>query len=236
MIEILIVAPTRYYRDCLAGCLRHVGGFDVVATGAAPRDVEEELSALGRGVVLVDVADSPADSGAVVSLAARSPGLRVVVLGVSEDESEILAYAEMGTAGYVTRNHSIDELVRTIESAAAGELRCSPRIAAALSRRVAQLAAEVEQDGKPELLSAREAEITELLAQGLSNQEIAHRLCIALATVKNHVHNILEKLHVRGRADAGAWARCVLDRSALLRLPATGSARENGERAAPHRG
>ena len=218
MIDVVIVTPTRFYREGLALVLQHVGGFEVVSTAAAPEEISTDLAGFDRGVVLLDVAGSPDGPETVVSVGARNPALRIVALGVPDREADIITYAEVGAAGYLTREHSIAELVRTVESAATGELRCSPRVAAALCRRVAELSAELQPSGPPGLLSRRETEITELLEQGLSNQEISRRLCIALATVKNHVHNILCKLELRGRADAAAWARQQrLEHSALLR-------------------
>jgi DNA-binding NarL/FixJ family response regulator len=221
MIKLIIVAATRFYREGLALVLRNVNGFAVVSTLARPEELEPEPSGSERVVVLLDIADLQDGPSVVISLRARNPGLRIIALGVSELECDIVAYAELGVAGYLTRNHSISELVRTVESVAIGEMRCSPRVAAALSRRVAQLSAELQPGPNAGVLSRREAEVAVLLEQGLSNQEIARQLCIALATVKNHVHNILDKLGLPGRAAAAAWARQQrLDHSALMRSTA----------------
>ncbi|GAA4842563.1 LuxR C-terminal-related transcriptional regulator [Saccharopolyspora rosea] len=208
MIQIVIIAPARFYREGLAVALEDANGFGVVATLARPEDFDPEFAVRGRAVVLLDVADLADGLDAVARLRQRSPGLPIIALGVCEHEADIIAYAEIGTAGFLTRNHSIAELVRTVESAANGELHCSPRVAAALSRRVTELSDEFR-PGSPhaDLLSRREAEVAVLLEQGLSNQEIVRRLCIALPTVKNHVHNILDKLGLRCRAAAAAWAR-----------------------------
>lgn len=217
MIEILVVAPTRFCREGLVLILQNIGGFEVIATFSRPEDIAAEPAGHQRGVILFDVTSISDGPGAVSSLAVHHPGWQIVVLGVSEDEVDIITYAEMGAAGYLTREHSIAELGHTIESAATGELRCSPRVAAALSRRVAELSAELQPSGQFELLSHREVEIVQLLEQGLSNQEISRQLCIALATAKNHVHNILAKLGLRDRGDVAAWARRQrLDHSVLL--------------------
>jgi two-component system, NarL family, nitrate/nitrite response regulator NarL len=218
MIELIIVAATRFYREGLALALKDVDGFEVIAALARTEEVEPDLAARNHGVVLLDVADLQDGPSAVITLRTRNPGLQIIALGLSQLEYDIVAYAETGTAGYLTRDHSISELVRTIESVANGELRCSPRAAAALSRRVAELSAELQPSSHARLLSRREAEVAVLLEQGLSNQEISRQLCIALATVKNHVHNILDKLGLRGRAAAAAWVRQQhLDHSALIR-------------------
>jgi DNA-binding NarL/FixJ family response regulator len=134
-------------------------------------------------------------------------GLRVVALGVTETEPEIIAFAEAGVSGYLTRDASIPELVATIEAVARNELICPPRITAALMHRVATLAVDRRVTTPSFPLSPRELEVVALIDAGLSNQEIAGKLYISLATVKNHVHNILEKLDVATRADAAAWLR-----------------------------
>ena len=101
----------------------------------------------------------------------------------------------------------MDELVAALESVACGDLICSPSAAGALLRRVATLAHERPQDDRLALLSRREREVVGLIADGLSNKQIAHHLYIELATVRNHVHNILGKLGVHRRGEAAALIR-----------------------------
>ncbi|CAM04267.1 two component transcriptional regulator, LuxR family [Saccharopolyspora erythraea NRRL 2338] len=215
MVEVVVIAETRFYREGLALALHQAGNFDVVAA-AAPAAIRQAPGERSR-VVLLDVGHSADGPSAVAALRAGNPQMRIVAMGVSEGEADIVAYAEAGAAGYLTRDNSVAELVSAIDSAAKGEVRCSPRIAAVLSRRVAELAGELQPAGSDHGLSRREVEIAVLIEQGLSNQEIAHRLCIALATVKNHVHNILEKLGLHARADAAAWTRRQrLDHNALV--------------------
>ncbi|MDQ5821587.1 MAG: response regulator transcription factor, partial [Actinomycetota bacterium] len=156
---------------------------------------------------LLDVAggDGP---GVVRSLLAKAPGTMVVALGVTEADDDVLPLAEAGVAGYVTRDGTVDDLLATVESVAAGETICSPRITATLLRRVALLARDRGAAAEAKRgLTHREREIVDLIDEGLSNKEIAVRLRIELATVKNHVHNILDKLHVRRRAEAAAAVR-----------------------------
>jgi two-component system, NarL family, nitrate/nitrite response regulator NarL len=127
-------------------------------------------------------------------------GAEVVALAVTETEEEILDYARAGASGYVARGASLNELVSTVESVSRGEILCSPRIAAALFKRAGALA----NDSRAPLhrLTRRETEIVGLVARGLSNKQIAQRLFIEVATVKNHLHNIFEKLQVRSRIEA----------------------------------
>ncbi len=217
MTSVALVAPARFYREGLAIALQSTGSFDVSAS-AALADVEFDAGEPLPHILLLDITDRPDSADKIGQVHATRPDLRVIALGVAEDEHEILACTEAGAAGYATPEDSVAELARTIDSVARGEMRCSPRIAAALSRRVAELAAERPPTSAIPQLSPRETEIAVLLKQGLSNQEISRELCIALATVKNHVHSILEKLDLPGRADAAAWVRRQgLDRAAIIR-------------------
>ncbi len=130
-----------------------------------------------------------------------------MALAVSEVESDVLAWAEAGVVGYVPREASLEDLVSTIEAVVRGELRCSPRIAATLFRRVTKLSANRRHTPQGIHLTPRELEILDLIDHGLSNKQIAGKLGIEVATVKNHVHNILEKLQVNRRGEAAARMR-----------------------------
>jgi DNA-binding NarL/FixJ family response regulator len=107
----------------------------------------------------------------------------------------------------VSREGSLEDLISALDSVSRGELLCPPRIAAGLRRRVAALAAARAPVGPRGHLTRREAEVAGLIDAGLSNKQIAQRLCIEVPTVKNHVHNILEKLQVHRRGEAAAMLR-----------------------------
>jgi two-component system nitrate/nitrite response regulator NarL len=201
MTRVLIVASIRLYREGIAQLLNAHGEFTVVGTESAGRDAMERIDETAPDVVLVDM-DIPdlADTAAVFT--SRSPRIPVVAIGITESDAEVLACAEMGMAGYVTRESSIEELVAALQGAAGGELICSPRTAGILIRRVAELAADRQRDGSVGLLTQREREVAMLMCEHLSNKEIASRLFIEVATVKNHVHNVLDKLRVHRRTDA----------------------------------
>jgi DNA-binding NarL/FixJ family response regulator len=110
-------------------------------------------------------------------------------------------------AGYVSREGSLHDLVAAIDSAARGEMLCTPRVAATLLRRVSSLAAERPPAQPFARLTNRQLEIVRLIEQGLTNKEIARRLCIELPTVKNHLHNIFEKLDVHRRGELASVVR-----------------------------
>src|SRR5439155_9160664 len=204
MTRILIVGDIRLYRDGLAEILGR--RFDVVGTAAGADETLARADALAPDVVLLDLARASALDTLRALVAAGSPP-RVVALAVPDAEREVIDCAEAGVAGFVTREGSIADVTATIESVARGEAIFSPKVAATLLRRVAALAAERAPGPDAGHLTSRELEIVSLIDEGLSNKEIATRLHIELPTVKNHVHNILEKLNVSRRAEAAAIVR-----------------------------
>lgn len=211
MIKLLIVADIRLYREGLAGVLDRQDQFRVAGTAADAEGAFTELRGGQPDVVLVDMAmpDGLETARAIIDLA---PAVKVVALSVAETERDVLACAEAGMAGYVPRQGSLADLIAALECAARGEALCSPRVAAGLLRRVAALAATQPKGLAQAHLTAREREILQLLDGGLANKEIAQRLGIEVATVKNHVHNILEKLQVHRRGEAAARARVIQPR------------------------
>jgi two-component system, NarL family, nitrate/nitrite response regulator NarL len=206
MIRVAIVADTRLYREGLAQVLNRDSRLSVVATAARQEDALAALPQLEADVILVDMA-MPDGRSVVRVILERAPLGRVIALGVVEDDDDVLGCVEAGVAGYVPREASIDDLVTVIESVARGEAICSPRVAGSLLRRVAALAAGRGGELPRAHLTTREREIIRLIDQGLSNKEIASDLGIEVATVKNHVHNILEKLQVHRRGEAAARVR-----------------------------
>lgn len=204
--EVVVVAEVRFYREGLAGLLRDAGGFSVLATATGADEARPLLRALEPDLVVV-AADPAARPELVRAIAACLPAARMVVIGVADDHPDVLPLAEAGVAGYVTSDASAEELVAVVRSVARGEASCPPRITAALLQRVASLARNRRVETKAGSLTARELEIVALIDRGMSNKQIAADLRIEVATVKNHVHNILEKLHVARRGQAAAAVR-----------------------------
>ena len=205
-ISLVVIAPVRFYRDGLAALFAERDGFAVAATAVDREDGLARIRERSPDIVLVALAPSTGPT-LVREIVATAPDTSVIVLGVRDDDPEVLPLAEAGAAGYVTTEASADELVHVVEGVARGEMPCSPLLAATLLRRVAVLAQERGIPPSLASLTAREREIVALIDEGLSNKEIAHDLSIEVTTVKNHVHNILEKLNVRRRADAAALMR-----------------------------
>jgi DNA-binding NarL/FixJ family response regulator len=204
--NILIVDDCTLYRENLAAVF-------VLNGIAAPRvawDLPSLVLALEDAepsVVLLNMATR----GSHLLLRAAmdiSPNMRVIVVGTSEDdESEIVACAEAGVAGYHMRTDSLEDLLVLIHNVAAGKSSCPPRVSAVLLRRLSTLASQPQPAVRELALTARETQILTMLELGRSNRDIATQLRIAVHTVKNHVHSLLTKLGVSTRAEAAARSR-----------------------------
>ena len=205
--DVFVLIHVRLYRDGIADALDRDARFRVVGTAGSLYDAQAQLDALDQppDVVLVDLG-LPEGTGAARLLHSGSPAISIVALAVREADDEVILWAEAGVAGLVSRDATLAEVLDAVDGAARNEVHTSPAVAAVLLRRVASLAHERPAVGGPSL-TRREREVLGLIERGLSNKEIAGSLRIEVPTVKNHVHNILEKLGVVRRMEAVSAAR-----------------------------
>jgi len=220
-VRLLIIGEVGLYREALAGSLGRDERFEVVAVAAGVKEAVELLEHMDAEILLLDTCLLDG-TDAVRELASAAPRVKLVALAVPEIEREVIALAEAGASAYVTPDGSIEDLASVVDCVERGEVISSPGMVAGLFRRVAALARERRLDPIEEKLTARELEVLRLIEEGLSNKEIAAALSIELPTVKNHVHRILEKLHVHRRSEAAARAR----RHGLGRLSAVEKAED----------
>jgi DNA-binding NarL/FixJ family response regulator len=196
--SVFIVADVRIYRDGLAESLSTQPQLTVLGTSASRADARERVRQLRPDVVLIDVATR--ESLELISdLRAGLVDAKILALAVEESAPDIIQCAEAGAAGYVSAEASMTELVKAIGRITDGELICPPQIAAKLFGRISH--AEPLPAG-PQKLTSRERQVLSCIRHGNSNKEIAQTLHISEATVKNHVHHVLEKLAVTTRAQA----------------------------------
>jgi DNA-binding NarL/FixJ family response regulator len=226
-LRVLIVSDVRVVQEGLHSVLAGREEVDVVST-VDTMHAREVSARLHPDVVLFDAARH--DSVELLKdLVASAPNSRVVAFGVKETDEEILALAAAGTAGYVCNSAESSDVVRVLEQVMCDELPCSPRAAASLYRRVAALSrgdtdpvgvgghgtatgnGHVNGNGHVRTvpLSRRELQIAHLIDCGLTNKQIGRELGIEAATVKNHVHNMCEKLDVHRRGEAAARIRAI---------------------------
>lgn len=212
VVRTAIVSEDRLFRDGLVKLLADREGVEsqVSLMGAAER--WEDIVALNEkqsiDVVLLDYKLFRHAAMPLPSLSSGTNPVKAIWIGVPDHENDIIPCLESGAAGYVPADASVDDLVHIVKAVANGNSWCSDRFAAFLFSRIRDFADERKPDWREEAqLTAREFEVIELLAEGLSNKEIAGRLNIETQTVKNHVHHLLEKLSVHKRMEAVAYAR-----------------------------
>lgn len=199
-MRVVVIGDIRLFCEGLAHYLRRVPGITVAGTAKSKTEALSKCRSLEPDIALVDMA-MPDSMGAVRELGEAVEGTVIVGISVPDEGGAVIACAEAGVSAYVAREGSLDDLAETLKSVMRGEAPVSPRIAAALLRRIANTARGGGSAAATEtsLLTEREAEVAGLVGDGLTNKQIARRLRIRLPTVKNHVHNILEKLNVSRR-------------------------------------
>lgn len=202
MVRVLVADDHRLMREGTAALLARDRAIEVVGLAADGREALALAESLQPDVLVLDLW-MPELSGIEVCAEVRArPGdVQVLILTVSEQEPDLLAALRVGAAGYLLKDMPPADLVEAVLRAGAGD----PRIPASMAGRVLS---EVDAGamGAIEDLSPREREVLELMAEGLRNREIAERLFLSEATVKTHVRHLLEKLRLRNRAEAAAFA------------------------------
>jgi DNA-binding NarL/FixJ family response regulator len=199
-MELVLVTPVRLMGDGLAACLRGRTDVSLRAVVTDLAALRETLSTAAPSLVLVDVTQG-VDLYDVRSIAADWPEVPLVALGLIEQRQQVIRCGRAGFTGYVSRDASTDSLCDALADVLAGRLACPAEISGGLLRALFRA------EGSPapaeeEALTRREGEVLALIGQGLSNKEIARELGLSIATIKHHVHHVLEKLKLQRRAQA----------------------------------
>jgi DNA-binding NarL/FixJ family response regulator len=209
-IRILLVDDQRLMREGLRILLELECDLEVVGEVEEGKAALEAYADLKPDVVLMDVRMPGMDGvEATWRLRERWPEARVVILTTFDDDEYVFEGLRAGARGYLLKDVSGHELAEAVRTVAGGGALIEPSVARKVVAEFARMAppARVPDAGLAEPLSEREREILQLMAQGLSNREIADRLILAQGTVKNYVTTILQKLGARDRTQAALRAR-----------------------------
>jgi DNA-binding NarL/FixJ family response regulator len=208
VIRVLLVDDDALMRAGLASILSSDAAVDVVGEAADGRDAVERVDALRPDVVLMDVRMPEVDGiTATRDVVAASPDTRVVILTTFEDDEYIFGALTAGASGFLLKRTTPESLIEAIKAVAAGDSLLSPSVTRRVIDRMAALpSGEALLDRRLEELTARERDVFEQIARGLSNAEIAGVLVIEESTVKTHVKRILLKLGLRDRVQAVIFA------------------------------
>ena len=203
-VRVLIVDDHAIVRKGIRALLSEVDGFEVVGEADNGQEAVLRAQESSPDVILMDLLMPGMDGiEATRQITSRQPKARILVLTSFAADNKVFPAIKAGALGYLLKDSTPDELVRAIRQVHRGEPSLHPTIARKLLQEFAHPA---ELQPAPEALTAREMEVLRLIAQGLSNQEIADRLVVSEPTVRAHVSRILGKLHLASRTQAALYA------------------------------
>jgi DNA-binding NarL/FixJ family response regulator len=205
--RVVVADDHALFRYGLKAMLANAEGFEVVGEAATGEEVVEKVASLQPDIILMDI-QMPGINGieATRRVLERDPSIGVVVVTMFEDDDSVFAAMRAGARGYVLKGADAEEVLKVVAAVAGGEAHFGPEIARRLMGFFSAPKPAAPSEAFPEL-TAREAEVLDLIAQGLNNQDIARRLYLSPKTVRNHISNIFLKLQVADRAQAIVRAR-----------------------------
>jgi NarL family two-component system response regulator LiaR len=203
-VRVLIVDDHAIVRKGIRALLSEAEGFEVVGEARTGQEAVLRAQESSPDVILMDVLMPGMDGiEATRQITSRQPKARILVLTSFAADNKVFPAIKAGALGYLLKDSSPEELVRAIRQVHRGEPSLHPTIARKLLQEIARPA---ELQPAPEALTDREMTVLRLIAQGLSNQEIADRISVSEPTVRTHVSRILGKLHVASRTQAALYA------------------------------
>lgn len=207
MIKVLLAEDHLIFRKGVVASLSATPDIRVVGEVDNGLDALNSIGRLQPDLVLMDL-NMPVMGGvdATRRIKAAHPEVRVVVLTVSDLDQDLFEAVKAGADGYLLKSLGPEELAGAVRRAAAGESPLSPPVASKILKEFRQAHAPGHRTGDDSTLTAREVEVLQLATQGYSYKEIGARLYVAESTVKNHMRHIMEKLHLRNRSEAVAYA------------------------------
>ena len=207
VISVALIEDNRLVREGISALLNQLPDFKVVAGDSSAETLK--LKDLNPQVVLLDLGLYSGDSLRVAEQVKKEfPKSKVIIMDLLPVHEDIVEFVNAGVAGFIMKDATLDDLVSTIRSVAKGDRVLPPAMTNSL---FSQIARDAVARGRPEALDSvrmtpREREVINLIAEGLSNKEIATRLNLATHTVKSHVRNVMEKLTLHTRLQIAAYS------------------------------
>jgi DNA-binding NarL/FixJ family response regulator len=210
VIRVLIADDQALFRRGLYVVLGTEENIEVVAEAEDGEQAIAKAEEMAPDVVLMDVR-MPRVNGIEAAQRIREvlPSTKILMLTVSDEEDDLYEAIKAGANGYLLKEISVEEVATAIRSVVQGQSLISPSMASKLLNEfnsLARQAAEKKEQLPAPVLTTRELEVLKLVARGMSNRDVADQLYISENTVKNHVRNILEKLHLHSRMEAVMYA------------------------------
>ncbi len=219
-MRLMVVDDHVLFREGLVSLISNQPDIEVVGEAGSVKEALDKAPTVNPDIILMDYS-MPDGSGVEASLGilAKLPGVKIIFLTISEGDDHLMEALRSGAKGYLIKNLSVSQLLIALRSVMRGEAAISPAMMSRVLEEIAKPRAgslskdadggnSVDRATSPHtLLTSRELEVLQALAQGESNKQIAARLFISENTVKNHVHNLLDKLNLRNRREAVDFAR-----------------------------
>ncbi len=210
-IRIAVIDDHPLFREGVTRSLSEIGGFDIVAEGSSMEDAIRIAQLHAPDVMLMDISMPGGGLEAIGAIRDIRPEQRIVMLTVSESGDDITRALNSGARGYVLKGVGSQALAEILRSVAAGESYVSPTLSARLLKDLASFSNGGTKADPLSTLTAREQEVLELVASGLSNKRVALKLDLHEKTVKHHMSRILAKLNVSNRTEAAMTLRDAAD-------------------------
>jgi DNA-binding NarL/FixJ family response regulator len=201
LLSVAVIDDQPLFREAVVSNLTNAGGIEIVGEGATAADALRIAQGSTPDVMLLEIRLPGGGIEAATHIARACPKVRVIMLTASEDEKDLASAMQVGVQGYILKRSSAQEVVETVRSVAQGNSYVAPNLAARLLMSKGRRT-EAAVNDNPHHLTSREAETWALLARGMSNKEIARVFKCTDRTVKHHMTNIMQKLHVRNRLEA----------------------------------
>lgn len=207
LVRVLIADDQALFRRGLRAVLSEEPGVEVVAEAADGEEAVAKVEELAPDVVLMDIRMPKLDGiEASRRIQGVAPTTRILMITVSDEEDDLFEAVKAGASGYLLKEISVSEVAEAVRAVVRGESLISPSMASKLLSEFSLLSRRAEARLPAPVLTGRELEVLGLAAKGLSNRDIAEELYISENTAKNHIRNILEKLHLHSRMQAVMYA------------------------------
>jgi len=188
--------------------LLEANGYEVQGAAHDGLEAVEKARALHPEVLLMDIRMPRLDGLAALRvIKAELPEIQVIMLTISEADDDLFEAIKSGASGYLLKSQSAEELLALMRGVERGEAALSPGLAARILQEFGRQASALEDRHRTAALSEREREVLTLVAQGLKYKEVAAKLFLSERTIKHHMGQILERLHLKNRAQVVEYAR-----------------------------
>jgi two-component system NarL family response regulator len=205
---VLVIEDNRLLREGIAAMVNEQPDLKVVAVAESCKAAVLSARETRPRVVLMDAALEDDSRSCVKSLRKAVPEVRVIVMDLLPVNEDVMDFVRAGASGFIVKDATIEEVVTAVRAVAAGKEVLPSVLTGTLFSHIARQAVDRSSSDaiRAARMTQREREVVDLIAKGLRNKEIAHRLNLTTHTVKSHVHNILEKLALHSRLEVAAHA------------------------------